>query len=327
MKSLTTSICTAAVLVASTVVQAQQNWPAKPITWVVPFAAGGPTDAMARDIADKVGKQVGQQVVIENLGGAGGTIGAAKAARAPSDGYTFLVGHMGYMGAAPSLYKKLAYDPVKDFDAVFRFPDTPLVLLVPKSSPYKSAADLIAAAKKAPGRLNFGNAGVGSTSHLYAALFESKAGIKVTAVPYRGAALAMSDLIAGQMDAMFDQSNTALPQVAGGRLNAIAITSSKPMPQQYPNVPPLGDKVLPGFEAATWYGLYAPKGTSKDVIQKMHRAYLAALGDKAWLKKMSDQGIQLLAEVQYGPEAFAQHAASEVERWRKVASEAGIQIN
>ncbi len=327
MKLFISTICTAAGLFASTFAQAQQAWPAKPLTWVVPFAAGGPTDAMARDIADKVGKQIGQPIVIENQGGAGGTIGSAKAARASADGYTFLVGHMGYMGAAPSLYKKLSYDPVKDFDAVFRFPDTPLVLLVPKSSPYKSATDLIAAAKKDPGRLNFGNAGVGSTSHLFAALFESKAGIKVTSVPYKGAAPAMNDLIAGQMDAMFDQSNTALPQVMGGRVSAIAITSAKPMPQQYPNVAPLGDNALPGFEAATWYGLYAPKGTSKDVIQKLHRAYISALSDKAWLKKMSDQGIQLLGQAQYGPEAFAQHTASEVERWRRVASESKIAID
>jgi tripartite-type tricarboxylate transporter receptor subunit TctC len=327
MKSFIPTICTAAFLFAASNAQAQQAWPAKPLTWVVPFAAGGPTDAMARDIADKVGRQIGQPIVIENQGGAGGTIGAAKAARAPADGYTFLVGHMGYMGAAPSLYKKLSYDPVKDFDAVFRFPDTPLVLLVPRSSQYKSATELIAAAKKDPGRLNFGNAGVGSTSHLFAALFESRAGIKVTSVPYKGAAPAMNDLIAGQMDAMFDQSNTALPQVTGGRLKAIAITSSKPMEQQYPNVSPLGDNALPGFEAATWYGLYAPKGTSKEVIEKMHRAYLAALGDKAWLKKMSDQGIQLLGEAQYGPDAFAQHTASEVERWRKVASESKIAID
>jgi tripartite-type tricarboxylate transporter receptor subunit TctC len=304
-----------------------QAWPSKPLTWIVPFAAGGPTDAMARDIADKLTKQIGQQIVIENVGGAGGTIGAGKAAKAAADGYTFLVGHLGYMGAAPALYKKLTYDPVKSFDPVFRFPDTPLVLLVPKSSPYKTAADLIAAAKARPGKLNFGNAGVGSTSHLIAALFESRAGIDVTPVPYKGAAPAMNDLIAGQVDAMFDQSNTALPQVAGGRVNAIALTSLTPMPQQYPGVPTLAEKTLPGFEAATWYGLYAPKGTPKEIVQKMHQAYMKALGDKEWVKKMSDQGIKMLADTQVAPEAFAQHTAAEVEKWRKVATEANIQVD
>ncbi|MEN9630226.1 MAG: hypothetical protein RJA10_3454 [Pseudomonadota bacterium] len=321
------SLCAAAVLFGSTQLAMAQAWPARPLTWIVPFAAGGPTDAMARDIADRVGKQIGQQVVIENTAGAGGTIGAGKAARAPADGYTFLVGHMGYMGAAPSLYKKLSYDPVKDFDAVFRFPDTPLVLLVPKASPYQSAAELIAAAKARPGKLNFGNAGVGSTSHLIAALFEAKAGIDVVSVPYKGAAPAMNDLIAGQVEAMFDQSNTALPQVAGGRLRAIALTSLTPMPQQYPNVPPLAEKTLPGFEAATWYGLYAPKGVPKDILQKLHAAYLKALSDKDWLKKMSDLGIHLLPEAQYAPEAFARHTAAEVEKWRKVATDSKIQID
>lgn len=304
-----------------------QAWPTKSLTWIVPFAAGGPTDAMARDIADKVGKQIGQPIVIENVAGAGGTIGAAKAAKAPADGYTFLVGHMGYMGAGPALYKKLAYDPVKDFEPAFRFPDTPLVLLVGKNSPYKTAADLIAAAKANPKKVNFGNAGIGSTSHLIAALFEAKAGIDVTPVAYKGAAPAINDLIGGQVDAMFDQSNTAMPQVQGGRLNAIALTSLTPMPQQYPGVAPLADKTLPGFEAATWYGLYAPKGTSKDIVGKMHQAYLKALADKAWTARMASQGIHLLPEAQYAPDAFAKHTASEVERWRKVVADAKIQID
>lgn len=331
MKIPSLTRCLAAVvaplLLATAGAAAAQTWPTKPITWIVPFSAGGPTDAMARDIADKVHKQLGQTIVIENLGGAGGTLGAAKAARATPDGYTFLVGHMGYMGAAPSLYKKLNYDPVKDFAPVFRFPDTPLVLLVNASSPYRSADDLIAAAKKAPGKLNFGHAGVGSTSHLIAALFAGRAGIDVVMVPYKGAAPAMQDLIGGQMDAMFDQSNTALPQVAGGRLKAIALTSLQPMPQQYPNVPPLAERTLPGFEASTWYGLYAPRGTPPEIIERMSQAYAKAIADSGWLKQMSDRGIQLLPAAQYGPQALGKHTAAEVERWRKVAADAKIQLD
>jgi len=258
-----------------------QTYPSRVITWLAPFSAGGPTDAMARNIAARVSKEVGQQIIIENLGGAGGTLGAGKAAKAKPDGYTFLVGHLGYMGAAPSLYKKLPYDPIRDFDPVFRFPDTPLVLLVPQASPHKTAAELIAFAKKNPGTLNFGNAGAGSTSHLIAALFESKAGIDVVSIPYKGAAPALNDLMGGQVDAMFDQTNTALPQVQGGRLRAIGLTSTQPM-AQFPNVPPLADTALPGFEAATWYGLYAPKGAPKEAIQAMHQAYLKSMSDKAW---------------------------------------------
>lgn len=326
MKFIRTIAAVAAMFCATQVAHAQA-WPARNVTWIVPFAAGGPTDAMARDIADKVGKQIGQSIIIENAAGAGGTIGATKAARANADGYTFLVGHMGYMGAGPSLYRKLSYDPVKDFEAVFRFPDTPLVLLVGANSPYKTAADLIAAAKANPGKLNFGNAGVGSTSHLIAALFESRAGIDVTQVAYKGAGPAMNDLVGGQVDAMFDQSNTALPQVAGGRLRAIALTSVTPMPEQYPGVAPLAAKTLPGFEAATWYGLYAPKGTPREVVQKMHLAYLKALDDKNWLKRMASQGIHLLPEAHYAPEALARHTAAEVERWRKVTADAKIQID
>lgn len=321
------AICAAAVLLGATQLAQAQTWPAKNLTWIVPFAAGGPTDAMARDIADKVSRQIGQSIIIENAAGAGGTIGAGKAAKASADGYTFLVGHMGYMGAAPALYKKLSYDPVKDFEAVFRFPDTPLVLLVPKNSPFKTVADLIATAKASPKKINFGNAGVGSTSHLIAALFESKAAIDVTSVSYKGAAPAMNDLVGGQVDAMFDQTNTALPQVAGGRLNAIALTSLTAMPQQFPNVPTLGEKALPGFEAATWYGLYAPKGVPKEVVQKLHQAYLKALSDKEWTKRMAAQGIHMLPETQYAPDAFAKHTAAEVEKWRKVVIDAKIQID
>lgn len=324
MKALKAAAAAMTLLACSVASQAQ-TWPTKTVTWIVPFSAGGPTDAIARDIADKVAKQIGQQIIIENAAGAGGTIGAGKAAKASPDGYTFLVGHLGYMAAAPSLYKKLTYDPVKDFEPVFRFPDTPLVLLVPKSSPYKSAAELIAYAKKNPGKLNFGNAGAGSTSHLIAALFESKAGIDVVSVPYKGAAPAMNDLIAGQVDAMFDQTNTALPQVAGGRLNPIALTSKTPI-AEFPGVPPL-DKTLPGFEAATWYGLYAPKGTPKEVIAKMHQAYLKALADKAWTQKMAKQGIHLLSDAQYAPDALGKHTAAEVEVWRKVAADAKLSLD
>lgn len=325
MNVLKTSLLALAMTAAAQGALAQ-SYPTKPITWVVPFSAGGPTDGMARDIAAHVSKEIGQQIIIDNQGGAGGTIGAGKAAKASPDGYTFLVGHMGYMGAAPSLYKKLTYDPVKDFEPVFRFPDTPLVLLVPKASPYQNAGELIAFAKKNPGKVNFGNAGAGSTSHLIAALFESKAGIDVVSVPYKGAAPAMNDLIAGQVDAMFDQTNTALPQVQGGRLRAIALTSAQPM-AQFPNVPPLADKTLPGFEAATWYGLYAPKGTPKEVIQKMNQAYLKAMSDKAWTQKMAEQGIRLLPEAQYAPAAFGKHTEDEVAKWRKVATDAKITID
>jgi len=320
-------LCAVLALSGFTATTWAEDWPTRPITWIVPFSAGGPTDAMARDIADKVSKQLGTAIVIENAPGAGGTLGATRVARSKADGYTYLVGHMGYMGAAPSLYKSLAYDPVKDFDAVFRFPDTPLVLLVNAQSPYQNAAALIAAARKNPGSLNFSNAGVGSTSHLVAALFASKAGIDIVPVAYRGAGPALNDLLGGQVDAMFDQSNTALPQVVGGRVRALALTSTEPMPEQFPGVDPLAAGAVPGFEAATWYGLYAPAGVPKPAVARLHQAYLQALQDTAWTDRMQRLGIKLLATPQYAPQAFAQHTADEVLRWREVARQANISLD
>jgi tripartite-type tricarboxylate transporter receptor subunit TctC len=303
-----------------------QTWPTKTLRWLVPFSAGGPTDAMARDIAAHVSKEIGQTIVIENMGGAGGTIGAGRAANAAPDGYTFLVGHLGYMAAAPSIYKKLAYDPVKDFEPIFRFPDVPLVLLVPKASQFKSAEELIAYAKNNPGKVNFGNAGVGSMSHLVASLFKSSANIDIGSISYKGTAQAMSDLIGGQIDAQFEQTNTSLPQIAGGRVTALALTSTQPMPQ-FPGVPPLTQKALPGFEAATWMGLYAPKGTPKEVIEKLSKAYIKALKDKAWSQKMSDQGMRILSEAQMSPEGFGRHTAAEIMKWRKVVADANLTVD
>ncbi|QHJ01263.1 tripartite tricarboxylate transporter substrate binding protein BugD [Xylophilus rhododendri] len=324
-RTLALTLAAGIAALAAPAMSRAQAWPTRPISWIVPFAAGGPTDALARDIADHTGRQLGQTILIDNAAGAGGTIGSTKAARAAPDGYTFLVGHMGYMGAAPALYKKLAYDPVKDFEPVLRMPDTPLVLLVSTRSPYGSAAELIAYAKQNPGKLNFGNAGVGSTSHLVAALFASRAGIRITQVAYKGAGPAMNDLIAGQVDAMFDQTNTALPQV-GARLKAIGLTSEKEM-SQFPGVPTLGATVLPGFETSTWFGLYAPRGTPKEIVSKMSDAYLKALEDKAWTQKMAAQGIRLLPTADASATALGQHTASEVERWKKVAAEAHISLD
>jgi tripartite-type tricarboxylate transporter receptor subunit TctC len=284
-----------------------QAWPAKPITWVVPFAAGGPTDALARHIADRVGRELKQAIIIDNSPGAGGTVGSAKVAKTKNDGYTFLVGHMGYMGAAPALYKKLNYDPVKDFEAVFRFPDTPLVLMVRNEHPAKNIKELVDFAKKNPEKVFISNAGVGSSSHLIAALFASASGIKVTQVAYKGAGPALIDVIGGQVDGMFDQTNTALPQLK--------------------DVPTLSETVIPGFEASTWYGIYAPKGTPKDILDKMQNAYLQVMKDKDYTGKMAAQAIQMLPASDYTGAALAKHTESEVARWRAVAARSGLSLD
>lgn len=302
-----------------------QDYPTRAITWIVPFAAGGPTDAMARNIANRVSQELKQTILVENVGGAGGTIGAAKAARSSPDGYTFLVGHIGYMAAAPSLYAKLPYDPVKDFKAVFRFPDTPLVLLVGANSPHTSVEEFIDFGRKNPGKLNFSNAGVGSTSHLVAAMFASRARMEVTPIAYKGAGPALNDLMGGQVDAMFDQTNTALPQTQGGKVRALALTSAAPMPQ-FPNVPTAGEKALPGFQVSTWYGLYAPKDVPDNVVRVMHEAYSRALKDADFTGKMTAQGILVLPADQVDPQAFQAFTAAEVTKWAEVIKQAGITL-
>lgn len=311
---------------ASTLLVHAQDYPQKPISWVVPFAAGGPTDALARHIAERVARELGQPIIIDNAPGAGGTVGAAKVAKATADGYTFLVGHMGYMGAAPALYKKLGYDPVKDFDAVFRFPDTPLVLMVRNAHPAKDMAGLIDFAKKNPDKLFISNAGMGSSSHLIAALVANSAGIKVTMVPYKGAGPALVDVIGGQVDGMFDQTNTAMPHIASGKVRALAVTSKVRLPQ-FKNVPTLSETVLPGFEASTWYGIYAPRGTPKAALDKVQNAYLKVMKDSSFTGKMAEQAIQMLPPEQYTGAALAKHTEAEVVRWRAVAAKSNLALD
>lgn len=326
MKILTTVIgamATAAAMAAMPASSAQAKYPSRAITWVVPFSAGGPTDAMARNIAIQVAKKLGVSIVIENVPGAGGTIGTAKVSRAAPDGYTFLVGHVGYMAAAPALYKSLPYDPVKDFDAVFRFPDTPSVLLVNAGSRFKSVEGLVKYASSHPKDLNVGTAGVGSNSDLVTFMFASKLHVEVQPVAYKGLGPALNDLMGGQIDAMFDQSTTALPHVRGGKIRALALTSDEPM-KQFPGVPTLDEKVAPGFHVTTWYGLYAPKGTPKALIDTVYGAYQDAMRNQAFTQSMAKQGILLLPAAKYAPAAFQAFTAEEGKRWAQVIKQAGI---
>lgn len=303
-----------------------QAYPARPVTWIVPFAAGGPTDALARNIAERVAREIGQPIVIDNAPGAGGTVGAAKAARAVPDGYTMLVGHMGYMGAAPALYKKLNYDPIVDFAPVFRFPDTPLVLMVRKEHPAKDVKALVEYGRANPDKLFISNAGVGSSSHLIAALVASSAGIRISQVPYKGAGPALIDVIGGQVDGIFDQTNTALPQIREAKVRALAVTSKVRLPQ-LKDVPTLAETVLPNFEASTWYGVYAPRGTPAAALDRMQTAYLKVMTDKAFTDKMAEQAIQMLPVDQYTGAALGRHTESEVARWKSVAAKANISLD
>ena len=305
---------------------AHAQYPERPITWVVPFAAGGATDTLARQFAERMSKGAKQPIIVENVAGAGGTVGAAKVAKSKPDGYTFLVGHVGYMAAAPSLYKQLGYDPARDFEAVVRFPDTPMVLVCGRNHRLGDVRRLMDFARTNPGKLNFGNAGVGSAGHLTAALFASEARAQLTHVAYKGNAPAITDIMGGSIDCMFDQSNTALPHVRGEKVSAFATTSRDRIPQM-PQVPTLAESGLAGFEAATWYGIYAPKGTPREAIQLAVSQFQDAMTDTAFINRMVEGGYVLIPAEQRGPDALAAHTRAEVERWRKVVTDAGIPQN
>jgi tripartite-type tricarboxylate transporter receptor subunit TctC len=312
-----------AALFACAVTIAAAQYPQRPITFVVPFAPGGATDALARQFAERMARGAAQPIVVENVAGAGGTVGAAKVAKARADGYTFLVGHVGYMAAAPGLYKQLPYDPVADFDAIARFPDTPMVLIAARDGRVATVQALVDFARRNPGKLNMANAGVGSAGHLVAALFASALRLDVTHVAYKGNAPALTDILAGQVDAMFDQSNTAIPQVRGGKVVALAVTSKERLAQM-PDVPALDETVLAGFEAATWYGIYAPRGTPRDAVAWIGARFDEAMQDAGFTAKLVDQGYVLIAPALRGGDALAAHTRREVVRWKRVIEDAGI---
>ena len=324
MRAIRAALAAAACIIAAC--NAHAEYPDHTITWVVPFAPGGATDTLARQFADRISRASNQSIVIENVAGAGGTLGAAKVAKSKPDGYTLLVGHVGYMAAAPGLYKDLPYDPVADFDAVARFPDTPMVLECGKSLASADIRGLVQYAQGHPGKVTFANAGVGSAGHLVAALFASASGTKVVHVPYKGNAPALTDIVGGRVDCMFDQSNTALPQVKGGKVTAFAVTSPKRIPQ-LPQVPTLDESGLDGFEAATWYGIFAPHGTPPEAIRWLAARFEEVMADAAFTSKLVEQGYVLVPASQRGPQALAAYTKQEVERWKKVIESAGIPRN
>ena len=314
------------VLAASMLVSAgasAQTFPARPMVWVNPSTAGGPTDTLGRAISDRMSQLLGQPIVTENVPGAGGTIGSAKAARAAPDGYTYLVGHVGYMAAAVSLYKKLPYDPVKDFDAVVRLPNMPGVLVVNPNLPFKTLPELVEYAKKNPGKLNFADGGVGTMSNLVVSMLASRAGIDVAQISHKGNAPAMLAVMGGHADAMIEPPNTSVPQVKSGKLRAIAVTSLTEL-EYLPGVAPVA-KDYSGFDGTIWFGLYAPKGTPRPVIEKLHQTYLTVIKDPAMRQRMLDSGMQLLPESDYAPDALQKYTATEIDKYRDVIRAAKIE--
>lgn len=298
-----------------------QNWPTRNLTLIVPFAAGGGTDAFARPLAQQLDGQLGQRVLVENRAGAGGTAGAAAAARAEPDGYTFFVGAT-HHAIAPAIYPRLTYNIEKDFIPIAMISRPPHAVVVNPKTPARTLPELIAYAKANPDKLTYSHAGIGTTHHLAGELFKLLTGTKIRPVPYRGAGPAMVDLVAGQVDMAFDGLGSAAPQVSTGTINALAIASPKRVPV-FPDVPTAEEAGVKDFEVATWYALFAPKGTPQPIVDRMIKEVRAALASplirEQWAKNGSD-----IPDVT-GKE-FGEYVSAEVKRWGKVVADAGIRM-
>lgn len=300
-------------LLAATAAQAQA-WPSKPVTLVVPFPPGGSSDTIARSIGAKMQDKLGQPVVIENKGGATGTIGAGLVKRAAPDGYTLLVSSLGPFVIAPHLIKNVPYDAGKDFDLVTVLVQAPNVLVVPASSPLKSVADVIAAMKKTPDKMSFASSGNGSSDHLTAELFWLQTGTTGVHVPYKGGGPAMSDLLGAQVDASFQNINAVVPHVASGKLRALAVTSSQRSPL-LPQVPTLAEAGVKEVDVYSWQAVAAPKGLPPEVMTKLHATILAALNDPAVKPKLLELGFEIVGNT---PEQFAAFQQRENARWKQL---------
>ena len=281
----------ALAIIGATNVQAQ-DYPTRPITLVVPFPPGGGNDAMARIVGDKLGEALGQRLVVENKGGAGGVLGTTSVARAAPDGYTLLLGHTGTLGINPYLYKNVTYDPRKDFTPVGLVARIPLVMVINPSLPATSVSEFISYAKGRPGQINYASSGVGTGSHLAAELFASRADIKMTHVPYRGTAPSITDLIGGRVDVSFSVASSVASQVEGGNLRALAVTSATRSPT-LPSVPTTAEAGLPGFEAVLNYGILAPAGTPVEIVKVLHAKLQSVLTSDDMKKRLAADGAEV----------------------------------
>lgn len=302
---------------------AASNWPDKPIIMVVPYSAGGPTDVVARLLAVPMGQSLGQSVLVENTVGAGGTIAPARVARAKPDGYTILIHHMG-MATAPALYKKLPYDPLKDFEYVGQVLDVPMTLLSRKDFPANTFPELLDYVKKNQDKVSMAHAGIGAVSQLCSLLFMHQIGVKLTTIPYKGAGPAMNDLMGGQVDLLCDQTTQTVPVIQDGkRAKVFGVTTPQRL-SSLPNVPTLDEQGLKGFDVKVWHGMYAPKGTPKEVMDKLNKALNAAIKDENVKKRIAELSSDLATPKKATPESLQKHLASEVARWGKVIHDAGI---
>ena len=291
----------------------------KPIRLVVPFPAGGATDLFARTLSQKMGERLGTSIVIDNKPGAGGSLGSDMAAKATADGQTLLFTTTSTHSIGPAIGAKLPYDTVRDFTPIAHVGNAPSIMLVPNSSPAKTVKEWIEYAKKNPGKLNYASSGNGTIVQLTAELFKAQAGVFVTHIPYKGTGLAIPDLVAGQLDVLFDSLSTGMPHVRDGRLRALAVTTLKRTPLA-PDLPPVAD-TLPGFESNTWFGLYGPKGLPAEVVNRVNTAANQALSDPEVRGKLTTLGIEAVTST---PAQFAKMVADDQAKWKRIIAERKI---
>ena len=324
---LSASLCIAILFVAiaslTQAALAQTHYPSKPIRLIVPFTPGGSTDILARSIGQELTKAWGQSVIVDNVPGAGGSIGADKAAKAPADGYTLLMGHIGTLAVNPSLYPKLPYNPLKDFAPVAWVARVPNILVVNPAVPVKSVQDLVAYAKSKPGQMSYGSGGNGSAANLATEYFKMQTGTTIVHIPYRGTAPAVTDLIGGQIQLVFTGAPAVLGHIKSGQLHALAVSSPKRL-EAMPELPTVAESGYKNFEADQWYGVVAPAGTPKDIVQKLNLQINLALNSPELKKRLSAEGAIATPE---SPEAFGQLIANEIARWQPVISSGRVKAD
>ena len=303
-------------------VVAAQTYPVKPVTLVVPFTAGGPTDTVARSLGQAMTKPLGQTIVVENVGGAGGTVGATRVKNAAPDGYTVLLHHIG-MSTAPALYRKLAYNPQTDFEMIGLIVDVPMTMIARSDFPAKDFREFVAYAKANKTKMNMANAGLGAASHLCGLLFQSAIETDFTTVPFKGTADAMNAILGKQVDFLCDQTTNTTGQIKAGTVKSYAVTSAKRVPT-LPDLPTMQEAGIPGFEVGIWHGLYAPKGTPKAAVDKLVAAVQEASKDADFRRRMSELGATVYPVDRIVPAALASQLKSEIEKWGPIIKKAGV---
>lgn len=311
-----------ALMALSFAAAAQAAWPDRPIALLVPFAAGGPTDVVARMIAIPMGRALGQPVTVENAVGAGGTIAATKTARAQPNGYTIFLHHMG-MSTAPALYKKLQFDPLKDFEYIGQVVDVPMTLLARRDFPATTFPELEAYLKANGNKVSLANAGLGAVSHLCGLLFMSQMGVELTTVPFSGTGPAMNALLGSQVDLLCDQTTQTVPLIKDGRVKVFGVTTTRRL-EVLPNVPTLDEQGLKGFEVKVWHGMYAPKGTPQPVIEKLTAALRVAMQDPEVKKRLTDLSSDVAPMDKISPAGLKTHLEAEINKWGPVIRKAGV---